>query len=47
MRIVRFVKKGEEKEYDDFYSEETRDALLEEDEISPEEEAFMEGWDLD
>ena len=29
----------------DVYSQEKRQRLLEDDEISPEEEAFMEGWE--
>jgi hypothetical protein len=29
----------------DVYSEENRQQLVEDDEISPEEEAFMEGWE--
>ncbi len=32
-----------EEEYDDVYSEEGRESLVEDDEISPEEEGFMEG----
>lgn len=29
----------------DFYSEEERERQLEDDEISPEEEGFMKGWE--
>lgn len=46
MKIMRLVKKAE-KEYDldNFYSDDTRDLLLEDDELKPDEAAFMEGWD--
>lgn len=36
---------GNPKEDDDIYQEKNRDELEEEDEISPTEEAFMEGYD--
>lgn len=46
MKIMRLFRKSE-KEYDveDFYSDDTRDLLLDEDELSPEEAGFMAGWE--
>lgn len=38
-------KKQESIETEDIYSEENREELLEDDEISPEEEGFMKGYE--
>lgn len=45
MRVVLHKIKKEELIEDTVYSEQAREELIENDEISAEEEAFMQGWD--
>jgi len=46
MKIMRLIKRAEnEYDLDNFYSDDTRDSLLEDDELKPDEAAFMKGWD--
>ncbi len=44
MRITRVFMRGSTNELN-FYSDKERERLLDEDEITPEEAGFMEGWD--
>ncbi len=44
MRIVKMFR-NEKKSELNFYSEDARESLLDEDEITPEEAGFMQGWE--
>lgn len=45
MKKILLEEDNLDNEDDDIYSEEMRELLLDEDELSPEEEAFMRGYD--
>lgn len=40
-----FLEEEFREDTEDIYSEDSRERLLEEDELRPEEAAFMQGWD--
>ncbi len=44
--MLRLVRKEEEwKDLEEFYAEDSRDEMVDDDSLSPEEAAFMKGWE--